>query len=54
MAIDRTNSSIVLLAANTKDKDIVEIVANHPDKILRIPIDLNGPTHAQTGQIMSF
>ena len=54
MAIDRTNSSIVLLAANTKDEDIADIVANRPDKILRIPIDLNGPTHSQTSQLTNF
>lgn len=54
MAIDRTLPAITLLAANTRDDDIVDIVADSPDKILRIPLDLNGPTRAQTGQVACF
>lgn len=54
MVIDRTQSTIMLLAANTKDDDIVKIAAESPEKILRIPLDLNGPTHAQTSHLASF
>lgn len=54
MAIDRTLPAITLLAANTRDDDIVDIVADSPDKILRVPLDLNGPNHAQTSQIADF
>ena len=54
MAIDRTLPAITLLVANTRDDDIVSIVANSPDKILRLPLDLNGPTRAQTSQVAEF
>lgn len=54
MAIDRTLPAVTLLAANTRDDDIADIVANSPDRILRIPLDLTGPSHAQTNQIADF
>lgn len=55
MAIDRVAASITLLVADIKNDDISAIVANHPEKILRIPFDLvKGPTHAQTGKAAEF
>lgn len=55
MAIDRTEASVTLLLANTKDNDINTIAESSPEHILRLPIDLvTGPTHAQTGKAAEF
>ena len=55
MAIDRVNSVITLLLANTKDDDINTIANSATDQILRLPLDpVNGPTHAQTNRAMDF
>ncbi len=54
MAIDRVSSMITLLVASTKDDDITEIVVKNPEKILRVPLDITGPTYAQSSQIISF
>ena len=54
MALDRTLPAIMLLAADTNNDDIADIVTDYPEKILRIPMGINGPTHAQTGQLVSF
>ena len=54
MALDRTLPAITLLAADTKDIDISDIATNHPDKIMRVPLDINGPTAEQSARILSF
>lgn len=55
MAIDRTEATVTLLLANTKDNDINTIAESSPEHILRLPIDLvTGPTHAQTGKAAEF
>ena len=55
MAIDRTQATVTLLLANTKDNDINTIAESSPEHILRMPIDLvTGPTHAQTGKAAEF
>ena len=55
MAVDRTEATVTLLLANTKDNDINTIAESDPEHILRLPIDLvTGPTHAQTGKAAEF
>ncbi len=55
MAVDRTQATVTLLLANTKDNDINTIAESDPEHILRLPIDLVvGPTHAQTGKAAEF
>ena len=54
MGIDRTSSSIILLAANTSNEDIAKIVAKTPEKIFRCPIGKKGPTKRQSFQVADF
>ena len=54
MAIDRTYPAITVLAANTKTDDIAAILAKSPDKIIRVPLDLTGPTKKHSRQIAEF
>lgn len=55
VAIDRVLANITLLIADTTEDDINDIVANRPDKILRMPLNLNnGPSHAQTDKAAEF
>ena len=54
MAIDRTKSSIVLLAADTNVDDISKLAAKKSEKIFRLPINLSGPSKKQAEQIAQF
>lgn len=54
MAIDCTYPAITILAANTETDDIASILADSPEKIIRVPIGLNGPTRKHGQQIASF
>ena len=54
MAIDRTYPAITILAANTETDDIAAILANSQEKIIRVPLDLKGPTKKHSNQIASF
>ncbi len=54
MAIDRTYPAITILAANTETDDIAAILANSQEKIIRVPLNLKGPTKKHSTQIASF
>lgn len=54
MAIDRTKSSIVLLAADTDVDNISKLAAKKSEKIFRLPIDDAGPNKKQTIQVAQF
>jgi len=54
MAIDRTYPAITILAANTETDDIAAIIANSQEKIIRVPLDLKGPTKAHSKRIAEF
>lgn len=54
MAIDRTYPAITVLAADTATDDIAAILANSPEKIIRIPLDLKGPTKTHSKRIADF
>ncbi|MBP5399947.1 MAG: succinate--CoA ligase subunit beta [Alphaproteobacteria bacterium] len=54
MGIDRTKSSIILLAANTDIDDISKLAAKKSEKIFRLPIDDQGPNKEQAAQIAQF
>ncbi len=54
MAIDRTQSSIVFLAADTDVDDISKIVSKKSENIFRLPVDINGPSREQTLKIAQF
>ena len=55
VAVERVNASLTLLVAPIKDEEITNLAINEPDKILRIPLDLEGETTpAQVQQVMDF
>lgn len=55
VAVERVSASLTLLVAPIKNKDITNLAINEPEKILRIPLDLEGETTpAQVQQVMSF
>ena len=55
LAVDRVNAALTLLAAPVKDEEITTIAINEPDKILRLPLDLNGKTTPeQVQKVMDF
>lgn len=55
LAIDRVNAALTLLAANTINEDISNLAINHPEKILRMPLALEGKTNmAQVKLVMEF
>ena len=55
VAVERVNASLTLLVAPIKDEEITNLAINEPDKILRIPLDLEGETTpAQVQRVMDF
>ncbi|MBE6452927.1 MAG: ADP-forming succinate--CoA ligase subunit beta [Alphaproteobacteria bacterium] len=55
LAVDRVNATLTLLAANTAGDDITNLAINHPEKILRLPLALEGKTNMpQVKQVMEF
>lgn len=55
IAIDRVNSALVLLVASIKNESITNIAFNHPDKILKINLDIEGDTKPeQVKLVMDF
>ena len=55
LAVDRVNAQITLLAASTINEDITNLAINHPEKILRLPLALEGKANmSQVKQVMEF
>lgn len=55
LAVDRVKAQITLLAANTVNEDITTLAINHPEKILRLPLALEGKANmSQIRQVMEF
>lgn len=54
-SIDRVNATVMLLLANIGEKSIVSIINVEPDKIIRIPLDINkGASMKQIRQASEF
>lgn len=55
IAIDRVHSALVLLVAAIKNEDITNIAFNHPERILKLNLDLEGDTRPeQVREVMDF
>lgn len=55
VAINRVDSELVLLVASIKDGDILKIVLNKPEKILKIKLGLSGETQPeQVREVLNF
>ncbi len=55
LAIDRLNAALTLLVAEVVNYDISELAVRHPERILKIPLDLEGETTPeQVRQVMDF
>ena len=55
LAIDRLNAALTLLVAEVVNYDISELAVRHPERILKIPLDLEGETTPeQVRRVMDF
>ena len=55
VAVERVSAALTLLVAPIKDEEITNLAINHPEKILRIPLDLEGETtKEQVKEVMEF
>ena len=55
LAINRIKAELTLLVADIKKDDILKIAMNHPEKILKIKLDITGDTRPeQVQEIMNF
>ena len=55
LAIDRMSGNITLLLATLGDKDILDLMARHPEKILRLPLHMEkGVTSTQVSEALAF
>ncbi len=55
LAIDRENAALTLMVAPTKNEEITRLALNHPEKILRLQLDLEGETTPeQVQRVMDF
>ena len=55
VAVERVSAALTLLVAPIKDEEITNLAINHPEKILRVPLDLEGETtKEQIKEVMEF
>lgn len=55
VAVERVSAALTLLVAPIKDEEITNLAINHPEKILRVPLDLEGETtKEQVKEVMEF
>ena len=55
VAVERVSAALTLLVAPIKDEDITNLAINYPEKILRVPLDLEGETtKEQVKEVMEF